>query len=572
MDLYNAPSEQIRESQRRQAEPATTTKDASTNLSVVPSCSSPARQSSWSREDTPPPNNSPDHIPPTITGTPRAAHSSIHTSSSPSHVMLANISTACQSSSPTEIVSAPLPTLSEDRLERNDSTMSTGVVVTDSKVARRHQPTSVYIRKSQERHHSLPTMLPLVESQPSLADDLSKWILPVSHRKKLGGTEWKSYRPGIPQPESSSENFPGKEQRMEDDQIRRVATPDFPEEIETCNLSPGSRVISLRRSTELFFDVPVRHSHTEADRKDIRPQQRHSLDRDSSTSIRSTTSSITRKPIPTPSILQLAINTPLPELPKTTHSHYDIEKDIGVESSSEVNQPNDEVRNSVEDAASTASTPTPSSSSNSISSAILVESPTTHLSDDAELSLLQQRLLCQTYVTPKINGSKPTSKEATQIEQVSEKIKHAKHVKEDRSEELSAKGQDLDRSETSTEEIMRVTAELEKPPSVGNVPPIVEDALSSLDDELPSVDDELPAAGKESFSVDVEPIFKVPTPADTFKAATDSLKKVHEDETPRPIPTAPQRPPPALSSKPLTAQARRRAAHQRRMELAFGAD
>jgi hypothetical protein len=94
----------------------------------------------------------------------------------------------------------PMPTLPEKTVERNDSTTSTIAVIDVPRLARRFHANHVYIRRQPERHQSLPSELPYLQSQTLLTDDLADWIVPASAQsEKLKSTEWDS-RTAVPSP------------------------------------------------------------------------------------------------------------------------------------------------------------------------------------------------------------------------------------------------------------------------------------------------------------------------------------------------------------------------------------
>ncbi|RYN46963.1 hypothetical protein AA0118_g12381 [Alternaria tenuissima] len=75
-------------------------------------------------------------------------------------------------------------------IERNDSTLSTQATVGVPMVARRYRATSIDIQRHSEKHRSLPSELPYLKSQPSLIDDLAGYVLPSAASDKLPSREW----------------------------------------------------------------------------------------------------------------------------------------------------------------------------------------------------------------------------------------------------------------------------------------------------------------------------------------------------------------------------------------------
>jgi hypothetical protein len=82
-----------------------------------------------------------------------------------------------------------LPTVAERTVERNDSTTSTTAIITVPQVAKRYHASPVYIRRHAGRHRSMPSVLPHVQSQSSLTEDLAAWMTTV-HSDKLESAEW----------------------------------------------------------------------------------------------------------------------------------------------------------------------------------------------------------------------------------------------------------------------------------------------------------------------------------------------------------------------------------------------
>jgi hypothetical protein len=82
-----------------------------------------------------------------------------------------------------------LPTVTERTIERNDSTISTTAVVSVPQVAKRYHTNPVYIRRHPGRHTSMPSVLPHVRSQSSLTEDLAAWMTTV-HSDRLESVEW----------------------------------------------------------------------------------------------------------------------------------------------------------------------------------------------------------------------------------------------------------------------------------------------------------------------------------------------------------------------------------------------
>ncbi|KAH6881645.1 hypothetical protein BKA58DRAFT_425480 [Alternaria rosae] len=86
---------------------------------------------------------------------------------------------------------APSASNNEDTtIERNDSTLSTQAMFSVPMVARRYRATSIDIQKHSEKHRSLPSELPHLKSQPSLIDDLADYVMPSAASDRLPSREW----------------------------------------------------------------------------------------------------------------------------------------------------------------------------------------------------------------------------------------------------------------------------------------------------------------------------------------------------------------------------------------------
>ncbi|KAH8731913.1 hypothetical protein GQ44DRAFT_766958 [Phaeosphaeriaceae sp. PMI808] len=228
-----------------------------------------------------------------------------------------------------------LPTLKEKIIERNDSTTSTTAVVTVPQVAKRYEVNPIYIRKSPDRHRSLPSELPRLQSQSSLTQDLADWMMPPdSQSEKLGSVEW--------------------ETALVSQSVSKFGVP-----------CPTASQISFHGSQSVT--VPL-EEHVLGD--DV-------SDRGYAMSILSATSSIARKPLPTPPVRQAGLGNSIPDPMEDTawqnptsgpSALLSSENPIAINSAARFDQ-------------------TPRLSSNAIRTA-----------HDAELSLLQQNLLHQNYV------------------------------------------------------------------------------------------------------------------------------------------------------------------------------
>jgi hypothetical protein len=79
----------------------------------------------------------------------------------------------------------PSSKLVDTTIERNDSTMSTTATVSVPMVARRYRATSIDIQR-----RSLPSELPHLKSQPSLIDDLAEYVLPSAASERVPTKAW----------------------------------------------------------------------------------------------------------------------------------------------------------------------------------------------------------------------------------------------------------------------------------------------------------------------------------------------------------------------------------------------
>lgn len=74
-----------------------------------------------------------------------------------------------------------------DALDRNNSIASTTTAVTVPVIARRYRAQTINLQKNTTKHNSLPSELPLLESQPSLIEDLVDWV-DLQERKLMSPT------------------------------------------------------------------------------------------------------------------------------------------------------------------------------------------------------------------------------------------------------------------------------------------------------------------------------------------------------------------------------------------------
>ncbi|KAJ4346667.1 uncharacterized protein N0V89_010598 [Didymosphaeria variabile] len=85
----------------------------------------------------------------------------------------------------------PLPTLTERPIERFNSTASIAVgdAISVPLAPMRYRSKPINVRKPPVKHKSLPSALPSFPSQMSLLDDLSTWIIPQSARESYRSTQ-----------------------------------------------------------------------------------------------------------------------------------------------------------------------------------------------------------------------------------------------------------------------------------------------------------------------------------------------------------------------------------------------
>ncbi|KAF1936081.1 hypothetical protein EJ02DRAFT_388009, partial [Clathrospora elynae] len=86
-------------------------------------------------------------------------------------------------------VASSLSKFNKTKIERNDSTMSTTATVSVPMVARRCRASSIDITRQSDKHRSLPSELPHLQSQSSLIDDLMDYVLPGATSERLPSRE-----------------------------------------------------------------------------------------------------------------------------------------------------------------------------------------------------------------------------------------------------------------------------------------------------------------------------------------------------------------------------------------------
>lgn len=187
-----------------------------------------------------------------------------------------------------------LPMVTENTIERNDSTMSTTAIVTVPQVAKRYHASPIYIRKYPDRHRSLPTELPHVQSQSSLTEDLADWImLPGMQSETSSSQEWDASSavasssmsvvscPAVTEVTIQMESTPlGERDKMAEGSLATATTPTMKAEI----FEPQQTNVWTTQETK----SPTL----------LEPHQQSVANQERAASIRSTSSIITRKPLP----------------------------------------------------------------------------------------------------------------------------------------------------------------------------------------------------------------------------------------------------------------------------------
>lgn len=428
-----------------------------------------------------------------------------------------------------------LPVLSETTIERNISTASTIAVVSVPRIAKRYVPNPIYIRKSVDKHRSLPTELPHVQSQSSLTEDLADWMdTSRVQSEKLQSAGWDTSSV-VGSSSMSVVSCPVvSTMPLQHSEVRQKALEQRREAEEASISTPDSTNNDAKSSMQQIT------SQDSTGLPQFLPRQRSASSHDRAASIRSTSSTVSRKPLsPT---AKVSYEVAIPE---------------------------------------TTATASPSQEEAETSSM------TTH---DAELTLLQQRMLSQTYITndeknepeaQAIRGSSVLADTPDRASQTCINTKQGEETQADETPEPEGLGSLPDNPRAEDQEMGEETqARVQAKTSPESLP--MPPSQSTVDDEQKN-HGEAPLEPRERSilpdQVVLEPEEQTPPPAHPTATGT-------ETEGPSTPPsasttTAPSHmritdvdkialtPPPVLV-KPMTAQAKRRAAHQRRMELAFG--
>jgi len=394
-----------------------------------------------------------------------------------------------------------LPVLGGNTIERNVSTASTIAVVSVPRIAKRYVPNPIYIRKSVDKHRSLPTELPHVQSQSSLTEDLADWIaIPHGQSEKLQSTEWgtssvvaSSSMSVVSCPVVSTMPLQHPDVRQEVLEQRREA--------KEAGISTPDLTTNDTKSIMQQVDARDPASHTP-----FTPGLESVARHERADSIRSTSSIFSRKPL-SPAA-KVSVEVGIPEI-------------LAVVSPS---------REEAE-----------------------THYMTTH---NAELTLLQQRMLSQTYIT---NDGK-NEPEAQAI--------GGSSVEDDTFDGASQTYIEIEREETQADAALEpktTTALLDEPTTEQQQGEQEDEPHTLAEPEIrPTLLDQPTADNEEQAPPPAQPI-----PAETNIPARPSPEPIITAQPPTQITDVDKialTPPPVR----MTAQAKRRAAHQRRMELAFG--
>jgi hypothetical protein len=423
-----------------------------------------------------------------------------------------------------------LPTLSEKTIAQNDPTTFTTDVIAIPRIAKRYRPNPIRIRN---KHLSLPAELPHLKSQPSLAEDLAEWMSTSAQSEDAESTEWDAYSvlssPAVsivssPAVTQAVKNNSGNTACHDDDVVAPVQKTDT-EDVDTVISRHTSS--SSRHNDQLFLarqpcsEVEPR---IETNNRDVQAVLRRSGDQGRTVAARTTSSSIIRKPLPTSTSLALI------SIPDTVSSNessprvdvVSITTSSPQDSSQGIPATHKHANNASESSIAVASphdVRTPSSYVSSKAASIAV---------DAELSELQQNLLRQSYVE---DCDAPFDADLATRRNIEPELDTTIEDNQERGTEKHYAQAHEAKPEEPVESRQDATPEqgVERKP------------------ETPSQNEreshELPEYGTSHIS-----------------RSSSSRSRAGE--------SAPSIPP--VVPKPMSAQAKRRAAHQRRMELAFG--
>lgn len=488
-----------------------------------------------------------------------------------------------------------LPTLNERTIERNDSTMSTTAVVAVSQVAKRYQANPVYIRKSRDRHQSLPTALPHLHNHSSLTDDLADYMIHLSpHSDQIPSVEWDASS-DVASPSISIVSCPAVTQpgqvKEDEPQTKIEQTPEAGSgEVDAATVHsprPSDDTLAIVPEADTGTQPsPSTHYH-EALQGNREPTERAPSIRSMSSVIAPSTHSVSdvvsRKPLPATATVTFpptsATMTPstssnsTPTLgPPATIANQELEF-------SNVEAEIDDAPELTEALPPTNSPPTePSPTETNASSSSASSFPTLHgddiplrllqqrLHDDQiPLRLLQQRLLHQTYV-PDFSLPPPMANmsAATNADISSPPATTAEPSTTDRTGIVSLSTEASKPQSTSPVELPVPSRAL--PPPIPNKPAEYQTPASQSTAPVPP-----PVLDKfaELDSNAIAPTLEVAAPETTLPASL-VVGKAPDTNKVAPLGKTTSSEETTTPAKPMSAQAKRRAAHQRRMELAFG--
>ncbi|KAH4072407.1 hypothetical protein HBI29_198180 [Parastagonospora nodorum] len=405
------------------------------------------------------------------------------------------------------------PVLSEKTIERNVSTASTIAVVSVPRIAKRYIPNPIYIRKSVDKHRSLPTELPHVQSQSSLTEDLADWMdIPRVQSEKLHSTEWDTSSVVASSSMSVASCPAVSTTPLQHPEIRQKVLEQYREVDLEASASTSDILGSEHESgmQQITAQDPI-------SRAKYMPRQHSVTSHGRAASVRSTSSIVSRKPLsPTAKVSHKVI---IPEIVATVLSN---QVETGTESA-----------------------------------------------HNAELTLLQQRMLSQTYITKKEENQTDTQAigDSSVVVDIPDGLSQTCVEREEIQADAAPKPEELvalpekplveDQGEEEEEEEAQAQAKtllepLPTPPgqsTIGDEERIYAEAVSKPEEQT------RPPAQ--------------PTAAETEISAHEYTGSAQSPVQITDVDKIAITPPPTLV-KPMTAQAKRRAAHQRRMELAFG--
>lgn len=416
-----------------------------------------------------------------------------------------------------------LPTLNEKTIERNDSTTSTTAIVTAPQVAKRYHANPIYIRKSRDRHRSLPSTLPHVHSHSSLTDDLADYMVHLSPQSdQIPSVEWDAGS-NMASLSTTVESWPAATQAP-----TQGKAPLKVEEVS--KKGSDEEIFALQQPSDPGDDTPAVSSYANTQEQPSSDTPHFDSVKESNTSkerapsIRSVSSMVNRKPLPaTAAITSPPLTTATITSPASSNaiSALDPPATITTETPEVANQAID-----IDPVPSKATIDSPPADSETVYSPT---PPLIHDDDDLPLGLLQQKLLHQTYV-PEFPQPPLAAKETADMDKSTGAPSNTVAVAE------------ISRTLPGTEKNIAVDKST-SPPAV---------VLVVTDMSSPQPVAEKPA--EPDANADAPP--KATVLSDTNEP-TPSITTAVPEAAPGP-------------AKPMSAQAKRRAAHQRRMELAFG--